>query len=133
MKREFAFVALLLVSGVIAAAQAFNPVVNMTVSLPNGEMKHVSAPESGLAIVTLADGTEFGFRPTIVDCKPWNRVTATVFKMATGNQETQVLGEIEVRVGGAPVESGTIPAFKIAVTNVGLATPCPMCSQHTSE
>ncbi|MGD1091084.1 MAG: hypothetical protein ABSB35_03720 [Bryobacteraceae bacterium] len=120
--KNFAFVALFgLVSGIIAAAQAYAPMVNMNVVLPNGEMKQVSAPESGLAVVTLADGTEYGFRPTILDSQPWHRVTVTIFKMAAGSESTQELGEVEVRTGAAPVHSKTAPTFKIAVTNIGPA------------
>jgi len=128
MKR-FAFVALFgLVSGMIAAAQAYAPVVdmpmvnmpmvNMHVVLPNGEMRQVSAPESGLAVVALADGTEYGFRPTILDSQPFHRVTVTIFKMAAGNEATQELGEVEVRTGAGAVHSKTAPAFRIAITNI---------------
>jgi len=111
MKR-FAFVALFgLVSGMIAAAQAYAPVVdmpmvnmpmvNMHVVLPNGEMRQVSAPESGLAVVALADGTEYGFRPTILDSQPFHRVTVTIFKMRLETRQRR--NSERSRCGQAPV------------------------------
>jgi hypothetical protein len=67
------FVALM---GMLAAAQAYAPVVTMSVTLPDGRTQEVSAAESGLATVNLKDGTEYGFRPTIQDSAPWNRLAA---------------------------------------------------------
>jgi hypothetical protein len=45
-------------------------IVKMSVTLPNGETKQLSAPESGVAAFSLKDGTEIGVRPTILDSKP---------------------------------------------------------------
>jgi hypothetical protein len=105
-------------SGSLAAAQPPNPVVTMNVTLPNGQVKELSAPESGLATVTLADGTEIGVRPTIQDAKPWTRVVVTFFKLPTPTRSTQEIGEVEAKTGGAAVQSKTTPSFKVAVTRV---------------
>jgi hypothetical protein len=109
------FVALM---GMLAAAQAYAPVVTMSVTLPDGRTQEVSAAESGLATVNLKDGTEYGFRPTIQDSAPWNRIIVTIFRTATTNAPTQILGEVEVKRGGPAVESKTTPAFKVAVPKV---------------
>jgi len=108
---------LLLISG-LAAAQTYAPVVTMSVTLPDGRIQEVTAAESGLATITLKDGAEFGFRPTIQDSSPWNRVVVTIFRMATTSSPTTTLGEVELKRGGPAVESKTNPSFKISVPNV---------------
>ena len=65
----FVFVAALL-TGAIAAAQSHAPVVTMSVTVPDGGTQELTAAESGLATLTLKDGTEYGFRPTIQDSSP---------------------------------------------------------------
>jgi hypothetical protein len=107
-----------LLAAVAVAAEAYAPVVAMTVTLPDGQARQVTAPESGLATVALADGAEFGFRPTIQDDRPWNRVVVTIFRMPTASRATEELGEVEVRTGAGAIQSRTSPAFKIAVTKV---------------
>ena len=113
----FTLVAVLLI-GAIAAAQSHAPVVTMSVTLPNGRTQELTAAESGLATLTLKDGTEYGLRPTIQDSSPWNRIVVTIFRSATSSAPTTVLGEIEVRRGGPPVESKTSPSFKVSVPKV---------------
>ena len=102
-------------SMVVFATQAYQPVVIMNVTLPDGQTKELSAPESGLATTTLKDGREFGFRPTLQDDKPWTRIVVTIFRMGSPNEQ---LGEIEVKTGGGAVQSKTTPAFKVAVPRV---------------
>ena len=55
---SFAFVTVLL-AGAIAAAQAHAPVVTMSVTTPDGRTHELTAAESGLATLTLKDGTEY--------------------------------------------------------------------------
>jgi hypothetical protein len=43
---------------------------------PDGRTHELTAAESGLATLTLKDGTEYGYRPTIQDSSPWNRIVA---------------------------------------------------------
>ena len=115
----------LLISGLASAnafAQANNPLVSMRITLPDGETKEVTAPESGLATITLKDGTEIGFRPTIQDSKPWTRVVVTIFKTPTASHPSQQLGELEVKTGGSAVASKTAPTFKVAVASVSEPT-----------
>lgn len=100
------------------AAQSSAPVVTMSVRLPDGRTQEVTAAESGLATVSLEDGTEYGFRPTIQDSMPWNRIVVTIFRTATSSAPTQILGEVHVTRGGAPVDSRTTPSFKVAVPKV---------------
>ena len=115
----------LLISGLtsaIAFAQANNPRVTMSITLPDGQTKEVTAPESGLATIALKDGTEIGFRPTIQDSKPWTRVVVTIFKTPTASHPSQQLGELDVKTGGSAVPSKTTPTFKVAVTSVSEPT-----------
>ena len=88
----FAFIALLL-AGAMAAAQAHAPVVTMSVTTPDGRTHELTAAESGLATLALKDGTEYGFRPTIQDSSPWNRIVVTVFRSATASAPRPFLGK----------------------------------------
>ena len=110
----------MLVTSTVVAAQAYAPVVTMSVTLPDGRTQELTAPESGLATVSLKDGTEYGFRPTIQDSTPWNRIVVTIFRTATTNAPTQILGEVELKRGGPAVDSKTNPSFKVAVPKVSL-------------
>src|ERR1043165_8344258 len=106
MKRVCAFTSAMLLAGSLAAAQP-NPIVKMKVTLPDGETKELSAPESGIATFSLKDGTEIGVRPTIVDSKPWTRVIVTFFKMPTTTHSSQEIGAIETKTGGPRVRART--------------------------
>jgi hypothetical protein len=107
-----------LVTSALATAQTYAPVVTMSVGLPDGRTQELTAPESGLATVSLEDGTEYGFQPTIHDSMPWNRIVVTIFRMAATNSPTQILGEVELKRGGPPADSNTNPSFRVAVPNV---------------
>jgi hypothetical protein len=120
------FVALM---GMWAAAQSTVPVVTMNVTLPSGRTQQVTAAESGLATVSLEDGTEYSFRPTIQDDMPWNRIVVTIFRTATANAPTQILGELELKRGGPPADSKTNPSFKLAVPKV--TSPATQTSSTT--
>ena len=102
----------------MAAAQAYAPVVTMTVALPDGRTQELTAPESGLATILLKDGTEYEFRPTIEDSAPWNRIVATIFRAATTNAPTQIVGAVELTRGEPAVDSKTTPSFRVAVPKV---------------
>ena len=117
----FGFVAVMLINAMIAA-QADAPIVTMSVTTPDGRTQELTAAESGLATLTLKDGTEYGFRPTIQDSSPWNRIVVTIFKSATSSTPTTILGEIELRRGGAPMDSKTNPSFKVSVPKVSAPT-----------
>lgn len=118
---SFAFVAVLL-AGAMAAAQAQAPIVTMSITTPDGRTHELTAAESGLATLTLKDGTEYGFRPTIQDSSPWNRIVVTIFRSATASAPTTVLGEMELRRGGPVVDSKTNPSFKVSVPKVSAPT-----------
>jgi hypothetical protein len=90
----------------------------MVVTMPDGRTQELTAAESGLATLTLTEGTEYGFRPTIQDSAPWNRIVVTIFRSATTSAPTAVLGEIEVRRGGPVMDSKTNPSFKVSVPKV---------------
>ena len=107
----------LLASG-IATPEASVPVVTMSITTPDGRTQELTAPESNVARLTLKDGTEYEFRPTIQDSSPWNRIIVSIFKGATSTTPTTALGEVEVKRGGPPVDSKTNPAFKVAVIKV---------------
>lgn len=109
---------MILFTGAIAHAQAYAPIVTMTVTRPDGRMEELTAPESGLATLTLSDGTEYGFRPTIQDSMPWNRIVVTIFRMGTATTATESLGELELKRGGPATTAKTKPSFTIAVPAV---------------
>jgi hypothetical protein len=108
--------ATLLASGLLAAQP--NPVAKMMVTLPDGQTKELSAPESGLATFTLKDGTEIGVRPTILDSRPWTRVVVTFFRMPTATHAGDEIGSVEVKTGGTAMTAKTNPVFKVAVVSV---------------
>jgi hypothetical protein len=118
---SFAFVAVLL-AGAMAAAQSQAPVVTMSITTPDGQTHELTAAESGLATLALKDGTEYGFRPTIQDSSPWNRIVVTIFRSATASAPTTLVGEIELRRGGPAVDSKTNPSFKVSVPKVSAPT-----------
>lgn len=109
---------LILISSGVGATQPFAPVVTMRVTLPDGQSRDLAVPESGVATLTLKDGTEYSFRPTIYDSSPWNRVVVTVFKTGTADAPTGILGDVELKRGGSAVATKTLPPFKVAVTDV---------------
>ena len=129
IQKGLGFAVFILMAGTGAAAQPPAPVVTMSVTSPDGRTHELTAPESGLAMLTLKDDTEYEFRPTIQDSMPWNRIVVTIFKTATTKSPTQVLGEVELKRGGPTVESKTTPSFKVAVPKVSPPAP-PMSSTH---
>jgi hypothetical protein len=106
----------------MTAAQAHAPIVTMSVTTPDGRTHELTAAESGLATLTLKDGTEYGFRPTIQDSSPWDRIVVAIFRSARASAPTAVLGEIELRMGGPAVDSRTNPSFKVSVRKVSAPT-----------
>ena len=84
-RRSIAFVLVAMMLSALAAAQPYAPIVTMVVTMPDGRTQELTAAESGLATLTLKDGTEYEFRPTIQDSAPWNRIVVTVFKSATNS------------------------------------------------
>ena len=121
-RRGMAFVLVAVMLSTVAAAQAYAPIVTMVVTMPDGRTQELTAAESGLATLTLKDGTEYGFRPTIQDSAPWNRIIVTIFRSATTTAPTTVLGEVELRRGGAAMDSKTNPSFKVSVPKVSAPT-----------
>jgi hypothetical protein len=90
----------------------------MTVTAADGTTQQLTAPESGLAKLTLKDGTEIGVRPTILDSRPWSRVELTFFRMPTSARAAEEIGSVEVKTGAPVTQTKTSPAFKVAVTGV---------------
>ncbi len=128
VRRRLVFALLFVLITRFSAAQSYAPVVTMSVTLPDGRTQELTAPESGLATLQLKDGTEYAFRPTIQDSSPWNRIVVTIFKTATTSAPTTVLGEVELKRGGAAVQSKTNPPFKVSVPKV---SPPPTESAKT--
>jgi hypothetical protein len=122
----------MLMTSTVAAAQAHAPEVTMSVTLPDGRTQDLTATESGLATVSLQDGTEYAFRPTIQDSMPWNRIVVTIFRTATASSPTQILGEVELKRAGPAADSKTTPSFKIAVPKVS-PPATPTSSTHENR
>ena len=118
----------LLVAGAMAiraaaAPDIYSPTVSISVTTPDGKTQQLNVRESEVAMLKVGS-TEYKFRPTILDAKPWNQVVVTIFKGATAQAPDQVLGDVEVKTGAPAVASKTNPVFKIAVTKV-TAAPNP--------
>jgi hypothetical protein len=96
-----------------AGAQISQPRVTMSITLPDGSIKEVTTRASTLARVKLADDREFAFRPSMLDDKGV-LFTVTVFRM----EPFENLGDTEVKTGQKPVDSKTMPVFKIAISKV---------------
>ena len=94
------------------------PIVTMAISLPDGRTQDFTTHEGGVVTVTSKDGAEYGFRPTIQDSHPWTQVTVSIFRMATANSPTELLGDVQLKTGGDALASQTKPSFKIRVTKV---------------
>src|SRR5205823_674413 len=108
-----------------AASDPYAPTITLTVTPPNGKAQTSEVRESDTAIVKLDNGTEYKFRVTLVDAKPWNQVVVAIFKGATSSSPDQSLGEVQVKTGAPAVTSKTNPAFKIAVPKVTAPTQGP--------
>ena len=119
---------LMVASAAVAAGQPPEPIVTMNVTLPDGRTEELTAHESGLATIRV-NGAEYGFRPTIQDSSPWNRIVVTIFRTATASAPTQILGEVEVQRGGPAMGTKTNPTFKIAVSKVAPSTRTSSTSQ----
>jgi hypothetical protein len=129
----------MLMSAPAVAATPDSPLVTMSVTLPSGEVRTIAAHDSETVVFKLADGTEFGVRPTIIDSKPWTRTNVTFFRMPTASKSTEEIGTAEARTGGSPVAVKGTPAFKVAVSTVAMEavsrntdmwrTPLPPVSQ----
>jgi hypothetical protein len=53
-------------AGATVGAQAYRPMVAMSLALPDGKTQKVSVPEGGLTTV-MVGAHEYGFRPTMMD------------------------------------------------------------------
>lgn len=73
----------------------------MSITLPDGQTTDLTAPESGLATLTLKDG---------------------ISETPTSSHPSRQLGAVELQTGGSAVSSKTSPAFTVAVTTVSEPT-----------
>ena len=93
---------------------AYAPEVTMTITAPDGQTQDLTVLESSLGVFKLKTGTEYGFRPTMLDDKG-SRVIVTIFDM---NLSPVELGRVEAGVAKPAAPSKTTPAFTIRVTKV---------------
>ena len=117
-------------AGLLAADDPYAPVVTLSVTPPgaNAKAQELTISESGVKAIKIGN-VEYKFRANIYDAKPWNNVTVTIFKGATATVADQVLGEVELKTGGAEVASKTNPVFKLKVTKV-TAPPNPAAKKQ---
>lgn len=98
-----------------ANAQTYSPTVTMTVTAPDGSTQDVVARDSNVGTMKLKDGSEYQFRPTVMD-EPFTKVTIAIFKA-----DSTLVGEVQAVKGAAAVTTKTTPAFKIAIKSIELA------------
>ena len=99
---------------IAVGAQTYSPTVTMTVTAPDGSTQDVSARDSSVGTMKLKDGSEYQFRPTVID-EPFSKVTVAIFKA-----DSTLVGEVQATKGAAAVTSKTTPAFKIAIKSIEL-------------
>jgi len=95
-------------------SQTYAPTVTMAVTTPDGQTQDVVAKESNVGILKLKDGTEYQFRPTVLD-EPFSKVTVAIFKA-----DSSPVGEVQATKGAPAVTSKTTPSFKIAIKSIEL-------------
>ena len=96
------------------SAQTYAPTVTMAVTAADGQTQTVTARDSATATMKLKDGSEYLFRPTVLD-EPFSKVNVAIFKL-----DSTPLGEVQVVKGKPAVDSKTHPAFKIEVKSIEL-------------
>lgn len=105
-----------------AQAQGYTPPeVVMSVTAPDGTLKQLTAPESGLATLTL-NGRTYGFRPTMHD-DSGQRMTVTVFDLGGPGETARELGALDIRGTGPAVTLKGSPAFKVQARKAAGTTP----------
>jgi hypothetical protein len=114
MTRIVLLACVLLSMPALAAAQTYSPTVTMTVTAPDGSTQDVVARDSNVGTMKLKDGSEYQFRPTVMD-EPFTKVTIAIFKA-----DSTPVGEVQA-VKGAAVTTRTTPSFKIAIKSIELA------------
>ena len=97
-----------------AYTQTYAPTVTMTVTGPDGQAQDVVARDSSVSVLKLKDGSEYQFRPTVID-EPFTRATVAIFK-----SDSTPVGEVQVTKGAPAVTTKTTPSFKIAIKSIEL-------------
>jgi predicted 3-demethylubiquinone-9 3-methyltransferase (glyoxalase superfamily) len=97
-----------------AQSHTYAPTVTMTVTTPDGQTQDVVAKESNVGWLKLKNGTEYQFRPTVMD-EPFSKVTVAIF-----TADSTPVGEVQAVKGKPAVDSKTTPSFKIAIKSIEL-------------
>ena len=108
-----ALVVVVLIAAVSAAAPRKRS-VEMAITLPNGAVARAAAPEDEGVMVTLADGTRFGFVPAL--SRDDSAIVVSIWDVDA--QPMKKLGTVRVAVGGDEVRSDTSPVFGVRITRV---------------
>jgi hypothetical protein len=116
-RRVVVLFAVMLAAPILLSAQTYAPVVTMRVTAADGTTQEISARESGVATVTLKDGSVYELRPTIHD-EPFTKVTVSIFKAATLTEPVASVGELQAIKGGPPVDSKSKPRFRVAILDI---------------
>ena len=102
-------------TAVTAHAQAYSPVVHMSVTLPDGKVTEVETQESRPGKLMVGD-REYALRPTMMDDEG-GRIVIAIFDMGSPKEAAKQVGEIEAKVKG-PMVTAKMPAIKVRVTEV---------------
>jgi hypothetical protein len=108
-------IAALLVCGALSlAAAAPTRSVDLEITLPSGATPRAIVADKVGAVVTLPNGTKYGFVPTIqADGKG---VVVKVWEIA--REPWRMLGSVDVEEGGPVVRSDTAPSFGLRVVRI---------------
>jgi hypothetical protein len=90
---------------------AGSPIVSIVVTTPDGRVHDLTAHESGLATVHVAE-RDYGFRPTMHDDRG-RAITISVFRMGNSAEATQEIADVDLTGGAAAVATRSTPAFSI--------------------
>ena len=119
-RREGAVVALIALGTVAwpvrAVAAPRTRSIHLEITLPNGAITGVIVRDGEGASVRLANGTAYGFVPTIRGSEKGSTVVVTIW--VVDEIPNRQLGQVEVAPGGRGVISDTSPRFALRVVRV---------------
>lgn len=100
---------------VVVSTAARKRTLTVEITLPTKAVARPTVPEGEGFVVTLPDGTRFGFVPTI---SPDGEAVVTVDIWDLNRKPMHKLGSVTIEAGGSMVRSDTSPSFGVRVLRV---------------